>query len=40
MNHYNNRERVTPGDNPTLGLILCTDKNDTVIRYTLGPEKE
>lgn len=23
-------------DNPTLGLILCTDKNDAVIRYVLG----
>jgi hypothetical protein len=29
----------TPGDHPTLGLILCTDKNDAVVRYTLGPEK-
>ena len=29
-----------PGDNPTLGLILCTDKNDAVVRYTLGPEQE
>ena len=40
MNHYNDRECLTPGDNPTLGLILCTDKNDAVVRYTLGPEKE
>lgn len=23
-------------DNPTVGLILCTEKNDTVIEYTLG----
>ena len=29
--------RRTPGDGPTLGLILCTDKNDAVVRYTLGP---
>ena len=27
-------------DNPTLGLILCTDKNDAVVKYTLGPEQE
>ena len=40
MNHYYDRERLTPGGNPTLGLILCTDKNDAVVRYTLGPEKE
>lgn len=35
LNYYD-RERRTPGDGPTLGLILCTDKNDAVVRYTLG----
>ncbi len=34
--NYYDRERLTHGDNPTLGLILCTDKNDAVVRYTLG----
>ncbi len=34
--NYFNRHRLTPGDQPTLGLILCTDKNDAVVRYTLG----
>lgn len=34
--NYYDRERLTPGDNPTLGLILCTDKNDTAVKYTLG----
>lgn len=38
--NYYDRERRTPGDNPTLGLILCADKNDTVVKYTLGPEQE
>ena len=38
--NYYDRERLTPGDNPTLGLILCTDKNDAVVRYTLGPDRE
>ena len=38
MNYYD-RERRTEGDNPTLGLILCTDKNDAVVKYTLGPEQ-
>ena len=37
--YYYDRERLTAGDHPTLGLILCTDKNDAVVRYTLGPEK-
>jgi predicted nuclease of restriction endonuclease-like (RecB) superfamily len=38
--NYYDRERQTEGDNPTLGLILCTDKNDAVVQYTLGPEQE
>ncbi len=38
--NYYDRERRTEGDNPTLGLILCADKNDTVVRYTLGPEQQ
>ncbi len=37
--NYYDEERVTTGDNPTLGLILCTDKNDAVVRYTLGPNQ-
>ena len=39
VNFYD-REIRTEGDNPTLGLILCTDKNDTVVKYTLGPEQQ
>lgn len=38
--NYYDRERRTEGDQPTLGLILCTDKNDTVVRYTLGPDQQ
>jgi hypothetical protein len=38
--NYFDRERRTPGDQPTLGLILCTDKNDAMVRYTLGPDQE
>jgi hypothetical protein len=37
--NYFDAERRTQGDNPTLGLILCTDKNDAVVKYTLGPEQ-
>ena len=33
-------ERRAPDDNPTLGLILCSDKNDAVVKYTLGPNQE
>jgi len=38
--NYFDRERTTAGDNPTLGLILCTDKNDAVVQYTLGEEQK
>lgn len=36
--NYFDRERCTEGDNPTLGLILCPDKNDAVVKYTLGEQ--
>jgi predicted nuclease of restriction endonuclease-like (RecB) superfamily len=35
--NYYDQERRTQGNNPSLGLILCTDKNDAVVKYTLGP---
>lgn len=38
--NYFDRERRTPGDQPTLGLILCTEKNEAMVRYTLGPDQE
>jgi predicted nuclease of restriction endonuclease-like (RecB) superfamily len=38
--NYYDRERRTEGDNPSLGLILCADKNDAVVKYTLGPRQE
>lgn len=34
--NYFDRMRRTKGDKPTVGLILCTDKNDAVVQYTLG----
>jgi predicted nuclease of restriction endonuclease-like (RecB) superfamily len=37
--NYFDRHRLSDGDNPTLGLILCTDKNDAVVQYTLGADK-
>ncbi len=36
--NYFDRERRTAGDNPTLGLVLCPDKNDAVVKYTLGEQ--
>lgn len=38
--NYYDRERLTPGDNPTLGLILCTDMNETAVKYTLAVDRQ
>ncbi len=37
---YYDREVACDDDNPTLGLILCTDKNDAVVRYVLDKDQE
>ncbi len=29
------REEKSGGDGPTIGLILCSDKNDEMVKYTL-----
>ena len=34
--NYFDQERCTEGDGPTIGLVLCADKNDAVVKYTLG----
>lgn len=34
--NYYDRERRAPDDNPTLGLLLATDKNDAMVKYTLA----
>lgn len=39
VNFYG-QERAPADDNPTIGLILCADKNDAVVRYTLGTEQK
>ena len=38
--NYYDREIAGPDDNPTLGIILCTDKNDAVVRYVLDKSQE
>jgi hypothetical protein len=32
--YFENEEKLD-GDNPSIGLILCSDKNETMVRYTL-----
>ena len=34
--NYFDKEVVVEGDNPTIGLILCTRKSDEMVKYTLG----
>jgi predicted nuclease of restriction endonuclease-like (RecB) superfamily len=38
--NYFDREISGEDDNPTVGLLLCTEKNDAVVRYILGEENE
>jgi len=34
VNYYDREEKLTY-ENPTIGVLLCADKNDTVVKYTL-----
>ena len=38
--NYYDREVATAEDNPTIGLILCSEKNDAVVRYVLADRNE
>jgi predicted nuclease of restriction endonuclease-like (RecB) superfamily len=38
--NYFDQERRCAGDHPTVGLILCSDKNDAVVKYTLGEQQK
>lgn len=39
VNFYD-RELIRKDDNPTVGLILCEDKKEAVVRYTLSKENK
>jgi predicted nuclease of restriction endonuclease-like (RecB) superfamily len=34
--NYAKEHLVEPGENPPVGLILCSEKSDTVVRYAMG----
>lgn len=38
--NYYDREIAAKGDNPTIGLLLCSEKNDAVVRYVLPQGNE
>ena len=33
--NYYTRELMNPGDNPPVGIVLCAEKNDAVVRYKM-----
>lgn len=37
---YFEKEEKQKNDNPTIGLILCSDKNETMVKYTLLEENK
>ena len=38
--NYYDREMKQSDDNPTVGLILCEDKKESVVRYTLSKDNK
>jgi len=39
VNYYDRIEKL-PHENPTIGILLCADKNDTVVKFTLPEEQK
>ena len=38
--NYYTREEMNEGDNPPIGIILCADKSDTLVKYTLPEDNK
>ena len=39
VNYYDRIEKLV-GENSTIGILLCTEKNDTVVRMTLPEDNQ
>ncbi|MBO4700079.1 DUF1016 family protein [bacterium] len=39
VNYYDRIEKL-PDENPTIGILLCTSKNDTVVKMTLPQDNK
>lgn len=39
VNYYDRNEKLSD-ENPTIGILLCTAKNDTVVRMTLPEDNK
>lgn len=37
---YYEKEIRTETDNPTIGIILCSEKNDTIVKYSILEESK
>lgn len=38
--NYYKREITIPDENPPIGIILCAEKNNAVVRYTLPDDNQ
>jgi len=38
--NYYTREMMNTGDNPPIGIILCADKSEAIVRYTLAEDNK
>jgi len=38
--NYYTREMMNEGDNPPIGIVLCADKSDAIVRYTLPEDNK
>jgi predicted nuclease of restriction endonuclease-like (RecB) superfamily len=38
--NYYQREIAAPDENPPIGIVLCTDKSESVVRYTLPEDNQ
>ena len=38
--NYYTRQMMNDGDNPPIGIVLCADKSDTLVEFTLSEENK
>ena len=38
--NYYTRNMMNEGDNPPIGIVLCADKSDTLVEYTLPEDNK
>ena len=38
--NYYTKEKMNEGDNPPIGILLCAEKNDAVVKYTLPEDNK